>query len=388
MHSTKLISAGFEIPDLRERVAGFVRQARDNDFNVGVAETLDAQRLVMQCGIAEPRHFRWQLRSLLCGDREDWRRFDELFERYWLPPNRQTLQRGGGEGGGSVERQSGGGGGENNKVADSGDGEAAADDPGGARGGASALEHLAREDFGAMADQGRLLEAERQVEEIARRIQRTVTRRDKIESRGRRLSMRHTIRGSLRYGGMPLKLAFRRRRPRLPRIVIITDVSRSMSIYSHFFLRFARGIVRVFGSADAFAFHSRLIPVSEALRQPDHTRLAQSLALISAGWSGGTRLGESLGTLNREYGGLVNRRTLVIVVSDGLDTDPPEILDRELRALRARCRRLIWLNPLLGREGYEPLTGSMQAAMPHIDLFAPAHNLESLAALETELAAL
>ncbi len=229
---------------------------------------------------------------------------------------------------------------------------------------------------------------ERLVESLARRMRRRLVRRERIQRIGTRLHLRHTIRTSLPFGGTPLRLAFRQRRRRQPRLILITDVSRSMSMYSFLFLRFARGIVTAFRDADAFACHTRLVHITDALRQPDQTRLAQSLALISQGWSGGTRLGASLATFVHDYGRYLNSRTIVIIVSDGLDTGEPAELAHQLAALRERCRRLVWLNPLLGRPGYEPKTGAMLAALPHLDLFAPAHNLQSLAALESELATL
>jgi uncharacterized protein with von Willebrand factor type A (vWA) domain len=99
-------------------------------------------------------------------------------------------------------------------------------------------------------------------------------------------------------------------------------------------------------------------------------------------------LGPSLAVFNRDYGRLLNRRTVVIVLSDGLDSGEPAELGRQVAAIRGRCRRLVWLNPLLGRPGYEPRTGGMLAALPHVDLFAPAHSLQSLAALEPVLAEL
>ena len=166
---------------------------------------------------------------------------------------------------------------------------------------------------------------------------------------------------------------------------MIVDVSRSMSLYSHVFLRFARGLVNAFRDASAFAYHTRLVPITDALRQTDMTRMRTSLALISQGWSGGTRIGECLGHFNQDYGRLVNARSVVIIVSDGLDTGEPATLANELARIKQRCRKLIWLNPLLGRPGYEPKTRGMQAALPHIDLFAPAHNLQSLQALEPAL---
>ncbi len=370
-----------------ERVTGFMQLVRANDFSAGVAETLDAHQLVAACGLDQPQRIRWGLRSLVCGDHSQWQRFDELFDSYWLPANATALQASSGAGG-KQPRAREEGSGASEAVSDSGHGAAADADPGGAQAGASAQESLQRADFSALVDAGQQREVEQQVELLARRLRKRLERRQVLQRSGRSLAMRPTIRQSLRYGGTPLALRFRRRREKLPRVLLITDVSRSMSLYSYFFLRFARGMLRVFGSADAFAVHSRLVPISEALRQPDSSRLAESLALISLGWSGGTRLGDSLATFNRDYGRLLNRRSLVIIISDGLDTGEPAELGRQLALVKARARRLVWLNPLLGRTGYEPLAGSMQAALPHIDLFAPAHNLESLAALGPELEAL
>jgi len=114
----------------------------------------------------------------------------------------------------------------------------------------------------------------------------------------------------------------------------------------------------------------------------------ESLALISLGWSGGTRIGESLQRFAQDYATRMNSRTVFIIVSDGLDTGEPALLARQLANIQRHCRKVVWLNPLLGREGYEPKTGAMLAALPHIDVFAPAHNLQSLLALEPLLSSL
>jgi uncharacterized protein with von Willebrand factor type A (vWA) domain len=257
--------------------------------------------------------------------------------------------------------------------------------PSGTRKGASAMESVAQTDFRFLADAGSMREAERLAERLARRMRRRLVRRQRIERQGRRIHLRRTVRNSLRYGGTPLQLAFRQRTRRKPRLILLVDVSRSMSLYSYVFLRFTRGIVNAFRDADAFACHTGLVHITDALRQPDVTRVRESLALISQGWSGGTRLGEALQLFTRDYGARINSRTLFIVVSDGLDTGEPELLARQLAGIRRRCRKIVWLNPLLGREGYQPKTGAMLAALPHIDVFAPAHNLQSLLALEPVL---
>jgi len=160
-----------------------------------------------------------------------------------------------------------------------------------------------------------------------------------------------------------------------------------MSLYSFFFLCFARGLLGAFRDAECFVFHTRLVRVSDALRERDPFRMREKLSLISFGWSGGTRIGECLQRFNAEHAGhMLGPHSIVVVMSDGLDTGPPDVLGEALAAIRRRARRLVWLNPLLGRPGYVPLAAGMQAALPHVDRFAPAHNLDSLMALESALA--
>jgi uncharacterized protein with von Willebrand factor type A (vWA) domain len=134
-------------------------------------------------------------------------------------------------------------------------------------------------------------------------------------------------------------------------------------------------------------FHTRLVHVSHALRDRNIARAVDRLSLMAQGIGGGTRIGECLAAFNRWHAArVINSRTAVMIVSDGYDTGDPERLAAEMRRLRQRCRRIIWLNPLIGWRDYAPEARGMQAALPHVDLFAPAHNLESLAALEPYLA--
>jgi uncharacterized protein with von Willebrand factor type A (vWA) domain len=379
------------VPDfLVGRFVGFVHYLRAREFRVGVHEALDSLRLADWGALLEQDRMRADLKSLLCSDPEEWRSFDELFDRYWLPPNRTMwLQRGLGSaraaGVDATEARARG----NVSQADRAHGGDDADaDSGGARGGASRQESLAQGDFSMFVDDEQRRQVERMAERIARAMRKRIVRRMRIDRLGRRVHLRRTIRRSLSYGGMPLNLAFRRRRRRLPRLVLLLDVSRSMSLYSLLFLRFARGMLAAFGDAQAFAFHTRLVSVTDTLRERDSERLREKLEIISLGWSGGTRIGACLERFNREYAAnALGKRAVVIIVSDGLDTGPPELIAEQLAAMRRQARRIIWLNPLLGREGYEPTAGGMQAALPLIDVFAPAHNLESLMALESRLIA-
>ena len=152
-------------------------------------------------------------------------------------------------------------------------------------------------------------------------------------------------------------------------------------------MRFLHGVVDAFREAEAFIFHTRLAHVSQSLRDRDAARAVDRLALMAEGIGGGTRIGESLATFNRCHAArVIHSRTAVMIVSDGYDTGEPERLAAEMRRLSRRCRRIIWLNPLIGWKGYAPEARAMQAALPYVDLFAPAHSLDSLAALEPYLA--
>ena len=167
----------------------------------------------------------------------------------------------------------------------------------------------------------------------------------------------------------------------------LLDASGSMEAYVAFFTRFLHAVTLVFRESEAFLFHTRLAHVSSALKERHPARALDRLALMAAGVGGGTKIGECLTAFNlRHAKRVIHSRTCVMILSDGYDTGPPEVLAAAMRELRRRCKRIVWLNPLTGRHGFEPSARGMQAALPYLDLLAPAHNLESLAALEPYLA--
>ena len=197
--------------------------------------------------------------------------------------------------------------------------------------------------------------------------------------RGRRLDLQGTIRRSVERGGMPLSLAWKDRRRIRPRLVLLLDVSRSMSMYSFFYLRLARALTAELTDVQSFIFHTRLTGVSEALRDTDAWRAQEKMHLLAEGWGGGTRIGECLHEFNRMHAPRrVHSRTAVIVVSDGYDTGEPGALAAALAALRRRARRVVWLNPLLGHPGFAPESRGMRAALPHLDLLVPGADLATL----------
>ena len=257
----------------------------------------------------------------------------------------------------------------------------------GRREGASRAENLATTDMRHIVDPADVARAHALAARLARVMRARLVRREQIRRRGRRIDLRRTIHRNVSHGGTPVELAWRRRKIRQLRLVLLLDASGSMSLYTAFFVRFLHGVVDAFREAEAFVFHTRLAHVSPSLRDRDVTRAVDRLALMAQGIGGGTRIGESLATFNRWHARrVINSRTAVMILSDGYDTGDPAQLAEEMRRLRRRCRRIIWLNPLLGWRDYSPQARGMQAALPYVDLFAPAHNLESLAALEPYLA--
>lgn len=372
-----------EAPDslLAGRIVEFVRLVRANHFRVGIGETADALRLAAGGSVLDRPQFRWGLRSLLCSDAGDWARFDEIFDSYWRLPNARRVEI---KVSGTLGRASPGAGGESTRQ-NPADGAGRDDESPQShlRVGASDHETATRSDFRLAELNKDTRPLEQWIDRLARRMRKRLLRRHRIHRAGHKIHLRRTLRRSLSYGGLPLDLIFQERRREMPRLVLITDVSRSMNAYSYFFLRFARGILDAFRDTDAFVFHTRLVPVTDTLRERDSHRLKEKLAWIAAGWGGGTRIGECLQAFNRDHARrIVDSRSFVFIVSDGYDTGAPELLGEEVRRLRQRARRVIWLNPLLGREDYAPTAAGMQAALPHLDLFAPAHNLESLMQIE------
>lgn len=375
---------------LIDRLLGFLHHMRGNGFHLGIQEELDVMKMAESGALLQQKRLRWGLRALLCSCSDDWQRFDNLFDSYWKPANRTREQAASyskkmdSKAGLDSGQQGAGGEAKEADHAEQGDDSDAAD--GGSKGGASLQESMARADFRQMSDESQMREMELLIERMAKKMRRRMTRRQRVQSQGNRIHLRQTIRNSLRYGGTPLELAFMKRKQQVPRLILLLDVSRSMSLYSFLFLRFARGIIEAFKDADAFVYHTRLVHVTDALRERDMTKAKEKLALMSSGWSGGTRIGECLQLFNRDYGRrIVNSRSIVMIVSDGYDTGEPQLLSQQLQQLKQRARKIVWLNPLLGRDGYEPTAEGMQAALPELDLFASAHNLESLMKLETDL---
>lgn len=381
--------------DIRLRLAGFARTLRDNGFAVGLRETRDALLLLGGPAGLAPAACRGALRALFCGRRSDWDAFDALFAAYWLGQGVKSVMR-------SVdapsraaaqvqpkdEEASAARVGEPDEadLAPDQDGDEAGP-PAAKRDRASAANALARKDFRHIIDPDAIAEAHALAARLARSMRARITRRYKARTHGSRLDLRRTIHGSVATGGTPVRIVHRHRKPKPLRLVLLLDVSGSMAIYASVFVRFMHGVLGAFREAEAFLFHTRLMHVSPALREKNAGRAVERLSLLAAGVGGGTEIGASLASFNRYHARrVIHARTAVMIISDGYDTGTPERLGLEMRMLRRRCRRIVWLNPMIGWRDYAPEARGMKAALPFIDLFAPAHTLDSLLALEPVLA--
>jgi uncharacterized protein with von Willebrand factor type A (vWA) domain len=378
------------------RLAGFARTLRDNGFRVGLAETGDALAVLTSPAAAHPATLMPALRALFCATHSDWERFDEIFDAFWCGEGMRQRQILGGHSQAStlsakklaeahvpeearglldrIERRT--------------EGDADVESEGrGRREGASSAERLSATDLRHIVDPAEIAATHALAARLARSMRARLVRREQVRRRGRRLDLRRTIHRNVSHGGTLIELAWRRRKIKPLRLVVLLDASGSMNLYTAFFVRFVHGVVDAFREAEAFVFHTRLAHVSPSLRDRDVTRAVEKLALMAQGIGGGTRIGDSLATFNRWHARrVINSRTAIMIVSDGYDTGAPGQLAEEMRRLRRRCRKIVWLNPLIGWRDYSPQARGMQAALPYVDLFAPAHNLESLAALEPYLA--
>lgn len=341
---------------------------------------LEAANLV---GVADRQRFSSALRAALCASHEEWLKFDRLFDEFWNqgrdrpdsrdPRTRQELARTN-----RVQQSDLLVGLESQRVS-------SAHTAAKLVGGASAEQRLKKTDFGEVSNT-EMAALEKIAIRLLREMSVRLSRRLRIQAHGDRVDLRRSIRRNVTRGGDPLLLAYKGRKPQKRRLVIFLDISGSMNLYSLFLLRFAYTLQKHFKQVNTFLFSTDVLEISDLLRA---CKLSDALTAVSQRaheWAGGTRIGGSLREFNRRFGRRVlSSSAFFIILSDGWDTGAPEVLAAELRKIRSRVQKLLWLNPLLGLKDYQPITRGISAALPHIDVFAPAHNLESLLALEKYL---
>jgi uncharacterized protein len=372
---------------------GFARLLRAAGLPVGPGALLTAIEAVQAVGLADRRDFQAALHAVFVTRHDQTPLFDQAFRLFWRLPSRAVAAGGPspslvtppapGEAAALLRRLAEG-------LAEAASDTAATQAPDRLERDAaltfSAQERLQKRDFEQMS-RDELTRAKTAIAKLRLHQRRRRTRRFAADPSGPRIDLRATLRSFLRDGGDLLRL--KRRRPRLepPPLVILCDISGSMSRYSRLFLHFMHAVANDRARVHTFLFGTRLTNITRHLRHRDVDLALDEIATTVEDWSGGTRIGDCLAEFNR----LWSRRVLgqgasVLFISDGLDRAAGAGLGATMERLHKSCGRLIWLNPLLRWDGFEPKSHGMKAILPHVDELRPVHNLASLEALAEALA--
>ncbi|MEM6725148.1 MAG: VWA domain-containing protein [Bacteroidota bacterium] len=366
---------------LSEAIIGFSELARTNGLNVGVQETLDAHHAIAEGAGNSRETLRYALKALYCCEAEEREHFDKLFDWYWGEERAKVQGKTVYKNQSNLQKKSPG------SVVMLGKGEQkeeAGEDSKNVSG-ANKQERLRKTDFSKVADIDSAMLEEMAIK-LWQQMSLRLKRKMKAAPQKGRLDIRKTIRANIPNGGDPIILKKRQRKPQRKRLVVLLDVSGSMDKYSFFLLRFLVALRSHFEWIEAFIFSTKLIRITDYLNAGDLEWTLRLLSLQADHWSSGTQIGECMKTFNEEYAKQVlNGHSTTIILSDGLDTGSPEVLALEMERIKLRTRQLIWLNPLKGMKGYEPIQRGMEAALPTLDVFRSAHNLDSILELENFL---
>ncbi len=372
--------------DFIAHLTRFCRALREHGLLVGPQESADAVRAMAHVDLMTEGRIYWSLRPLLVSRQEHLPTFDALFERFWnflplnLPPESNadpTANFGQTRTAGRLPRGIG----------------VPEDDPESKdtviqllRHGASALHVTSERDLSALAG-GDLAELSRIAARMVRALSSRPGRRRKRDRRKGVPDLRGAMRLSLNTGGDVVRVPRLRRAPRVPRLLVLLDVSGSMDRYARLLLQLVFAVGQQTKRVETFVFSTAVTRVTRELSAPSFPEALNRIGRAVNHWSGGTRIGESIRRVNTTYEHLEDRFTTVILLSDGWETGEPRELARELARMRLRVRNLLWLNPLAGSQDFQPLARGLQAAMPYVDHFVPASSVEHLKRLPALLRA-
>jgi len=378
---------------LVHNIVYFARVLRKAGLKVGPAAVRDAVEAVQVAGIGSREEFYWVLHSVFVKRREDRQVFDQAFKLYWRtrglvekmiamfsPVAMENRQRDKLQAGETRVSQALFEGHEKNRPQD--------DKPVidiDARETSSGNEVLRQQDFAQMTAP-ELAEAKRAIAGLSLPFDQVVTRRFRPSSTQKRIDPRATMRAAMRTGGDLILPRFRKRRRVHPPLVIIADISGSMSQYTRIFLHFMHVISEKRRGVHTFLFGTRLTNITRQMRNKDPDEAVDQCAGAVRDWSGGTRIGEALRLFNRQWSRRVlGQGAVVILITDGLERDSIAELEIEIDRLHRSCRRLIWLNPLLRFDGFEARARGVRTMLAHVDEFRPVHSINAMADLVAAL---
>ena len=241
----------------------------------------------------------------------------------------------------------------------------------------NAIITIDKADFSAFTDDD-LAEAEKLIKLIARRLAQKPSRRFEPTRRGGVLDLRRTLQKNFRNGEEILFLHHKKAKPTRVKLFLICDVSKSMEIYSRFFVQFMYAFKKVYHRIETYIFSTSLQRISDELNESDFQTALRKVSDIVPHWAGGTDIGQSLQSFAENDCQQLDRKSIVLIISDGLDMGEPEIVEESLKAIKKRANKIVWLNPLAGHAGYKPEARTMKAALPLLDVFSSGHNFETL----------
>ena len=391
----------YSFASLPENLAAFCEALRrDHGFRIGPGELHDAARALDVVDLADERTVRNALRPVLAGTRDDVTVFDAAFTQFFFPgpeglPQEQQPSTRREPGSGADGREA-----DARKAPHAPPSEAHADEQYGLGGGPMAPLESSRDGLeeaaivtpssyspldADAADAPELPRVERAWSDAARsfvrRLHLGLSRRWRPGTQGRRFDLRRTLRAGLQTGGEALSPRWLRRPRRAPRIVLLVDGSRSMSTYTRTALQMAVALASATMRVEVFTFSTGLQRVTDQVRRAAAGEVRR-LDRLHHAWAGGTAIGACLSAFLRRFGErMVARDTVVMIVSDGLDVGVPDVLREAMRELHRRSAGVVWLNPLLETEGYEPTAAGMSAARPYVTTFASINDQAGLARL-------
>ncbi|MDP6605737.1 MAG: VWA domain-containing protein [Dehalococcoidia bacterium] len=372
---------------LAENVLAFAALLREGGLPVTTGRAVEAARALERVDLLRRDDVEAALAATLVSNIEQRPLFDALFSVFWSAvPMPEPTPMPSPDGSGGRGRSSGPAALELRRAA-AGDLYAGASADGGAGQphAYSEADLVTKQDFAGLRG-GDLQRVRRLIQQLAPQLRTAESRRRRTARHGRTLDLRHSLRRAARRGGELHELVRQRRRERRTDVVLLADVSGSMDLYSEFLVQFVYGLQQELRGVSTFVFSTRLFEVTAMLRARSFSAALRLLEESVDGWSSGTQIGESLRVFNQSHAAeRVHRRTVVIVLSDGWDRGDAELVGLEMQRLQRRAKRVIWLNPLLGHAGYEPLCEGMAAALPYCDDFLPANDVESLRAFGRHL---
>lgn len=359
-----------------ERMIEFAHHLRKKGHIIGIKELTDSMHIISELNQPDKNSSLHYLRSLCCRNKGEWRQFEELFTSFWYPDDAAETSSNSSQNNvptilDKQDKRISGIAGTTTSVF-----ETIADQD---SYGAGKQNTISKADFRFLNNHHAMREAENLAEKLALQLKARSRVHRKIVNKGRRMDMRHTIRRNMSHGGIPLHPVFSVKYKKPPHLVILHDVSHSMSWNNPLLFRFARGLIKACPESEAFVFHTRLFCVTKLYREKSIQQMRAKLESNNHLWLGGTCIAESLNYFNQHYAKTTLRnKAIVIIISDGFDTDAPEYLASQLKLIKNKSKQLIWLNPMLGRVTYTSDNKTMLAAKPFVDHFIPAHSVDAL----------